>query len=152
MANAQTFPQSLYPLNGDVVSTTGNPEVTVTGIQTTAVSAQPPKNGQLLIYDQVQKEYIPGDPIVSGPDAPGSAPSVNPVQVAGVDSGGLVRELQTDTSGSLYLAGVEQRLDSVIQELRAMKIAIIALDNTLNPSDFEAASYTDLSTAEIAIP
>lgn len=146
MSNKQTFPQSVYPIDGDVTSQSGNPDVTVTGIQGTPVAALIPTDGEILIYNQALNEYIPGDPIVSGPDPVGGAPSsANPVQVAGIDEGNYVRELRTDTYGSLRMLNVEDKLDILIWELRAMKTAIIALDNTNNPADFEAASYTTSS-------
>jgi hypothetical protein len=40
-----------------------------------------------------------------GPDAPGAATTQNPVQESGVDGGGLVRRLLTDTTGRLNIAG-----------------------------------------------
>jgi hypothetical protein len=38
-------------------------------------------NGQIPIWDSASTTYIPGDPIVSGPDAVGVAPTKNPVQI-----------------------------------------------------------------------
>jgi hypothetical protein len=148
MANTQTFPQSIYPLVGDIASATGDPDVTVVGIQKTPVLAQAPLDGQILIYDGAINNYVPGDPIVSGTDPTGGPSSANPVQVAGIDEGNYVRELRTDTYGGLRLPVVEDKLDILIREMRALKVAIVALDNTLNSADFDA----DLSTPQSVIP
>src|SRR5580658_2277271 len=129
--NIQTFPQAIYPINGDVESQSGDPDVTVVGIQGTPVLDQAPLNGQILIYDSPTNNYVPGDPIVSGPDPTGSTPSVNPVQVAGIDEGDLVRELRTDTYGSLRSLRIEQLLYLILLELRALKAATINLDDTM---------------------
>lgn len=43
--------------------------------------------------------------IVWGPDDPGITPTENPVQVSGVDPGGLVRRIATDTSGRSEVVG-----------------------------------------------
>jgi hypothetical protein len=151
MSNQQTFPQSVYPIDGDVASKPGDSNVTVTGIQKTPVAAQIPTDGEILIYNQAANEYIPGDPIVSGPDPTGGPPSsANPVQVAGIDEGNFVRELRTDTYGSLRMLNVEDKLDVLIGEIRAMKTAILALDNTTNPADFEGSSY--LVSSQTVLP
>ena len=42
---------------------------------------------------------------VNGPDAPGVAPTKNPIQDSGVDGGGLVRRLLTDALGDVLVAG-----------------------------------------------
>jgi hypothetical protein len=42
---------------------------------------------------------------VNGPDAPGAAPTKNPIQDSGVDGGGLVRRILTDTLGDVLVAG-----------------------------------------------
>jgi hypothetical protein len=151
VANKQTYPNALSPLNGDVESTIGSSTATVTGIQTQPVAPTVPQPQQILVYGS-DGIWHPEDPVVSGPDAPGNPSTANPVQVGGIDEGNLVREFRTDTDGSLRLHGVEQRLDILIQEIRAMKTAIISLDNTLNSSDFEAGSYSDLTTSETALP
>jgi|HubBroStandDraft_1064217.scaffolds.fasta_scaffold37784_3 hypothetical protein len=142
--NIQTFPQAIYPINGDVESQSGDPDVTVVGIQGTPVLDQAPLNGQILIYDSPTNNYVPGDPIVSGPDPTGSTPSVNPVQVAGIDEGDLVRELRTDTYGSLRSLRIEQLLYLILLELRALKAATINLDDTMLSTDYEADNFTQL--------
>lgn len=138
----QNYPNSVFPLTGDVESTTSASEVTVTGIQETPVSPQPPLNGQLLIFDEPTLQYVPGDPIVSGPDAPGTNPTVNPVQVAGIDEGNLVRELRTDTYGSLRALPLESLVAILILELRANTAATLA-DKPYPDTDFVAKNFTD---------
>jgi hypothetical protein len=154
MANSQTYPQCLYPVTGDVQSATGSPQVTVTGIQQIPVVAQAPADGQILIYSQATPGYVPGDPIVSGPDAVGNPPSRNPVQAGGWDAV-VVRELLVDAQGALIVstqAGLGEQIQNLLQELRALKTAIIALDQTLLPQDFDGPSYQDQTTAENELP
>ncbi|MBZ5700258.1 MAG: hypothetical protein LAN84_00265 [Acidobacteriia bacterium] len=67
-------------------------------IQGIAVMAQAPADGQLLIFDGATQKYVPGDPIVSGPDAPGSVPTRPPVQ-AGAFDGTNVQRLKSNASG-----------------------------------------------------
>ena len=50
---------------------------------------------------------LAGVPPVGGPTAVGAAPSVYPVTVGGVDTGGLTRRLLTDTTGALVVDGVD---------------------------------------------
>lgn len=127
--NKQTYPNSIFPLTGDVTSTTGESDVAVTGIQKNKVSPQPPQNGQLLIFDGPTAQYVPGDPIVSGPDKVGTDPTVNPVQVSGIDEGNLVRELRTDTYGSLRAVRIEELLEQLIEINRAMLSAFVEANN-----------------------
>lgn len=61
---------------------------------------QAPLPGQILIFDEATGNYVPGDPIVSGPDAPGTSPTRPPVQIGGFD-GTNVQRIKTDTSGNL---------------------------------------------------
>jgi len=114
--------------------------VTVAGIQKTPVSPQPPNNGQILIFDEPTDQYVPGDPIVSGPDPVGTSPTVNPVQVAGIDEGNLVRELRTDTYGGLrvpVLEGLVAQLVAICQAQLAAYIEVNRLpENDYNPSNF----------------
>jgi len=51
--------------------------------------------------------------VVFGQDAPGVAPTKNPVQDSGVDGGGLVRRLATDTNGDLVVTGFDAFAASV---------------------------------------
>jgi hypothetical protein len=60
MPNQQLFPQSTYPLTGDIQSTPGAPKVTVTGIQTIPVSGTTPTDQQVLIFQQALSQYVPG--------------------------------------------------------------------------------------------
>lgn len=143
MANQQLFPQSSFPITGDAQSTTGSPDVAVVGIQGTPVLNQPPQNGQVLIYDAPINAYVPGDPIVSGPDPVGTSPTVNPVQVAGIDDGNLVREVRLDTYGSVRSLNIEEKLDTVIYLLRAILAATIA-DKQLDDSEFTEDNFMDI--------
>lgn len=143
MSNQQTFPQSIYPIDGDVESQVGNPNVMVTGIQGTPVAALIPTDGEILIYNQATNQYIPGDPIVSGPDPVGSTPSVNPVQVAGIDDGDLVRELRTDSYGAIRSLRIEQLLYAILLELRALK-ALTMQDKSVNDRDYDSDQFTQL--------
>lgn len=142
MANRQTIPNSIFPVVGDVESTTGDPTLTVVGIQKTPFSSTPPVNGQVPVFDDTLDAWIPADPVVSGPDAPGSPSSANPVQVAGIDEGNTVRELRTDTYGSLRSLRIEQLLDGILNTNKAMLAAILALDNTLNDQDYQPDSFS----------
>src|SRR6478609_1605143 len=54
--------------------------------------------GMLPIWDQPSTTYIPGDPIITGPDANGAVPVGNPVVTAGWD-GTNVRRVKTDAAG-----------------------------------------------------
>lgn len=59
-------------------------------------------NGQPLLANG-DGTYTPGDPIVSGPDAPGTAATKNPVQVGGVDGNGNVQRamvINSPTTGN----------------------------------------------------
>lgn len=145
MSNRQNFPNSVFPLTGDVTSNTGNNTVTVEGIQTTPVSPQQPTNGQLLIFDQPTQQYVPGDPIVSGPDAVGTEPTVNPVQVAGIDEGNLVRELRTDAYGSFRAARTEEILEQILNTQRAILAALLSLDTSLHDQDFNPDSFSGVN-------
>ena len=69
-----------------------------TSLQGKAIDAQAPTDGEILIFDGATEKYVPGDPIVSGPDAPGAPPTRPPVQV-GVFDGTNVRRLSGDSSG-----------------------------------------------------
>jgi hypothetical protein len=60
MANAQLFPQSTYPLTGDISSTAGSPNVTVVGLQTIPVAAGTPQDLQVLQYILSLNQWQPG--------------------------------------------------------------------------------------------
>lgn len=74
-----------------------------TAIQGVGVSATPPDhNGELLIYDSVQGKYIPGDPLVQGLFAEGTATAgINPVLISGKGADGNQHDLSTDNTGAL---------------------------------------------------
>ena len=59
MSNQQLFPSSTYPLSGDVVSTAGNPTVTVTGIQNIPFSPTAPQDGQVPVFESSVNEWVP---------------------------------------------------------------------------------------------
>lgn len=63
MANSQIFPQSTYPLTGDVQSTPGSPTVTVVGIQTVPFSATPPLPGQIPVA--IGGQWVPSNPSIT---------------------------------------------------------------------------------------
>jgi hypothetical protein len=145
LSNNQTVPQSVYPATGDVASTVGDSNLTVDGIQGVPVLDQAPSDGQILIYDTGAPNgpaYVPGDPVVSGTDAPGNQSTANPVQVAGIDDGNLVRELRTDTYGSLRALNLEELLMEVILELRAIKAAVVS-DKFVNDLELMADNFQD---------
>jgi hypothetical protein len=59
MANQQLFPQTTYPLTGDIQSTPGAAKITVTGIQTIPVSPTTPTDQQVLVFQQSLLKYVP---------------------------------------------------------------------------------------------
>ncbi len=59
MPNQQLFPQSTYPITGDVQSTPGIPTVTVVGIQGTPVISTVPVDQQSLVFQGTLGEYVP---------------------------------------------------------------------------------------------
>jgi hypothetical protein len=52
--NSQLFPQSIYPLSGDVITTPGSPHVTVQGLQGEAISPAAPAEGNALLFTGTQ--------------------------------------------------------------------------------------------------
>lgn len=142
MSNRQTLPQSITPVNGDVETTIGSPDVTVVGIQGTPFAPDKPQPQQIPVMGS-DGQWHPEDPIVSGPDAPGTSPSTNPVQVAGIDDGNLVRELRTDTYGSLRAVNIEERLDKMIFLLEKLVAATIS-DKFVDDSEYLADNLTDI--------
>jgi hypothetical protein len=145
LANRQTLPQAITPIAGDVASAVGSPTVTVTGIQQTPVLNQQPQPGQILIFDGPTGFYIPGDPIVSGPDAVGNSPSRPPVQVAGIDDSNFVREVRTDTYGGLQLSiELRETLRQILNQLKALTRAVVNLDNTNQDSDYVSDKFDNV--------
>jgi hypothetical protein len=57
--NSQVFPQSTWPLTGDLASSPGNPNITVDGIQNVPVLAGLPLDQQTLVYQAALSEYVP---------------------------------------------------------------------------------------------
>jgi hypothetical protein len=70
------------------------------------VDENPPTDGQILIYDHAENAYAPGDPIVSGPDAPGGPPTRPPVQIGVVDGSGNVQRASGTSGGAQNVVGV----------------------------------------------
>lgn len=125
-----------------------NYEAPTGNLQGTPVSPQAPSDGNILIYSGPANTYIPGDPIVSGPDPVGNTPSSNPVQIGGEGPNQTVTEIQTDTTGKLEI-DTTLLLDifqQILFELRAIKNVLISMDNTLLPQDFESSNYIDIAT------
>jgi hypothetical protein len=143
VSNAQTYPNSIFPIKGDVDSEIGDNKVTVTGIQHQPVDPAQPQAQQLLVYGSDGK-WHPEDPVVSGTDAVGTTPTKPPVQVGGVDDGNLVRELRTDSQGAVELSMTDRTLfENILLELRAIKAAIVSLDSTAVDSDYSPDNFTD---------
>lgn len=65
-------------------------------------SAAPSSDGQVPIWNAASSKYVPGDPIVSGPDAPGVAPTKNPVQI-GIFDGTNVQRALGSSAGRLSI-------------------------------------------------
>jgi hypothetical protein len=59
MPTQQLFPQTVYPIIGDVQSTPGAAKITVTGIQTIPVSPTTPTDQQVLVFQQSLLQYVP---------------------------------------------------------------------------------------------
>jgi hypothetical protein len=93
-----------------------------TSISGTPVMAQAPAAGQVLIFDAPSGSYVPGDPIVSGPDAPGTPPTRPPVQ-AGVFDGTNVQRLKGDAQGN---AGVNVQNFPATQPVSAVALPLPA--------------------------
>lgn len=58
MPNQQIFPQSTYPITGDVQSTPGSPFVRVVGFQGTAVSSGTPTDGQVFVFNSATNSFV----------------------------------------------------------------------------------------------
>jgi hypothetical protein len=154
MANQQLFAQSTYPLTGDIQSTPGTPQVTTVGFQGTPVVPNKPKDGQVYVYVASINAWVPADPIVSGPNAIGTPPTANPVQVGGLN-GNVVQELALDSSGKVViseLGGEADIMSQILLELRAIKAVLIAHDNTLLPQDFDSTSFSDPFVTQSVLP
>jgi hypothetical protein len=144
MPNSQIFPASTYPLVGDVKSTPGSPLVQVTGIQSTPVDPATPQPQQLLVMGS-DGQWHPEDPQVSGTDAVGTTPTKPPVQTGGIDDGNLVRELRTDTYGSIQLSMIDrQLLIDILNTNKAILRAIVNLDNTNQDQDYVADQFDNV--------
>lgn len=123
MPNSQIYPASPYPGTGDISTTTGSPLTIVTGIQSVPVDPTTPQPQQLLVMGS-DGQWHAEDPVVSGPDSPGSVSSKPPVQVAGIDDGNLVRELRLDSSGTVVSTNLEKLLMLLISEVRKTNLIL----------------------------
>jgi hypothetical protein len=73
-----------------------------TQIQSVNVSATSPTAGNILIFDPILNEWVPGDPLVQGLFPAGTATSgINPILVGGTGADGLLHALSVDNSGNL---------------------------------------------------
>ncbi len=72
--NSQIFPQSTWPLVGDLSSVPGNPNVTVDGIQNIPVSSTTPLDQQGLVFQASLGKYVPTS-VFSGTTVVGETPS-----------------------------------------------------------------------------
>ena len=77
--------------------------VNAMSINGTPIYPQAPTPGQILIFDEATGDYVPGDPIVSGPDEPGVPPSRSPVQIGAFD-GTNVQRVVSDVNGRLQVS------------------------------------------------
>lgn len=139
--NRQNYPNSVFPLTGDVTSTTGESGVVVEGIQKTPFAPDPPQTGQIPVMNS-DGSWHPEDPVVSGTDAPGTSPTKNPVQVAGIDESNLVRELRTDSYGSLRAVSLEELMAQNLAATKALLAAFIEVNNLID-SDYDLDNYTE---------
>ena len=142
MANRETFPANQSPLTGDISGPAGATSVTVTGLQQVPFQAGPYQDGQIAIYNAAANQWLVGDPVVSGPNAVGTAPSRPPVQIAGVDPTGLVQEIQTDTAGGIQeSAEMRDLLRDILNQLKALTRAVVNLDSQANDADYVADQF-----------
>ena len=99
-----TDTHELFTGTGTGIVRVGGGEADAKSIQGIPVSAQAPEDGELLIFDGASGKYVPGDPIVSGPDAPGSSSDTSPVQI-GIFDGMNVRRLAGNSDGAASIEG-----------------------------------------------
>lgn len=59
MANREIYPGGAYPLEGDVTSTPGSPNVTVTGLQNVPLSSAVLNGGETLTYSGNTNTWSP---------------------------------------------------------------------------------------------
>ena len=144
--NQQTFPQSTYPIAGDVESQTGDPAITVVGIQKTAVVPQAPQNGQILIYDQtvgpaaVTFRAIRSSPV---PIPWARTQRLIPSRLPGSTKMELVRELRTDTYGAIRSLRIEQLLYAVLLKVACLKFLTMQ-DMPVRDGDYDPDHFTQL--------
>lgn len=112
-----------------------------------------PSNGEVLIWDETQQAYVPGDPYVQGVFPPGtnvdtanggSPPQpLNPVLIGARDPNGLLRDLNEDDNGNLLVA------DAAAEESLATLASTV--QNTGSPAEPTLQVFvTNPTSAEIA--
>ena len=85
--------------------------------------------------------WHPEDPVVSGPDEPGTDSSKPPVQIGGIDDGNLVRELRLDSSGTLVSTNLETLLKLILAEQRKTNLYLAdATGNSFEDGDLNGIS------------
>ena len=99
--NLDTIDAAVTAVQADIAAAATS--VNAMAINGTPIYPQAPTPGQILIFDEATGDYVPGDPIVSGPDEPGVPPSRSPVQMGAFD-GTNVRRVASDVNGHLEVA------------------------------------------------
>lgn len=63
--NQQLFPQSVYPITGDVQSTPGQSQIRVVGLQGVPISIAGPIGGNVLTYIASTGQYTPSGSVLN---------------------------------------------------------------------------------------
>lgn len=91
---------AVFTRTGNVLAARGD----YTTLQLSDFSATPPaSDGKVPIWNQSTSQYVPGDPIVSGPAAEGATPINNPVWVAGKGADGFIHSVRTANDGTVRM-------------------------------------------------
>lgn len=87
---------------------------------------------------------VAGTQAVGGNVAPGSAPTLQPVNVGGVDAAGLLRRIQTDSNGASVVSGLDPQ--SVLRRVAIDQQGRLIILNAamLNPAPGDDSSPADL--------
>ena len=86
ITSATNTTATMHVGSGATLDFTGAGVLNSNRIQGQAWSATSPNNGHIPIWNSTNSDWEPGDPIVSGPDATGIAPTKNPVQTGALDN------------------------------------------------------------------
>lgn len=128
-------------------------DVDATQIQGVDVLDQVPEDGQVLIFDFAADKWIPGDPIVSGPDAVGADATRNPVQIGGIDGAGKVRQLFIGADGRITVSVVAMPLadNAATAGNQVVEIAGLSLINSklAAPLPLPTGAATEATLADI---